>query len=67
MEVWAVPENQFGSFVALVPPPLGIGSAELETGEVVKSFVCEPFALAGAKDITEYGGWRNYLLSRSPG
>lgn len=64
VEVWAVPENQFGSFVGLVPPPLGIGSAELETGEVVKSFVCEPFALAGAKDITEFGGWRNYLLSR---
>lgn len=64
VEVWAVPENQFGSFVGLVPPPLGIGSAELETGEVVKSFVCEPFALQGAKEITQFGGWRSYLLSR---
>lgn len=66
VEVWAVPEHQFGSFVGLVPPPLGIGSAELEGGEVVKSFVCEPFALDGAKEITELGGWRNYLSSRSP-
>ena len=31
-----MPEDQFGSFVAAVPPPLGIGSATLEDGEVVK-------------------------------
>jgi allophanate hydrolase len=64
VEVWAVPEQYFGSFVGLVPPPLGIGTAELESGELVKSFVCEPFALSGAKEITHFGGWRNYLLSR---
>ena len=38
VEVWAVPENEFGSFVAGVPPPLGIGNATLEDGEVVKMF-----------------------------
>ena len=27
VEVWAIPENEFGSFVAAVPAPLGIGSA----------------------------------------
>ena len=32
VEVWAVPENQFGSFVAGVPAPLGIGNAVLEDG-----------------------------------
>jgi allophanate hydrolase len=61
VEVWAVPEQHFGSFVAAIPPPLGIGSVALENGESVKCFICEPWALAGARDITEYGGWRSFL------
>jgi allophanate hydrolase len=61
LEVWAMPEDQFGGFVAAVPPPLGIGSATLETGEVVKCFITEPYAVNGATEITRYGGWRNYL------
>jgi allophanate hydrolase len=61
VEIWAVPEHQFGGFVAGVPPPLGIGSATLEDGETVKCFICEPYALPGARDITQFGGWRRYL------
>ena len=61
LEVWAVPADQFGSFVAAVPPPLAIGSVQLDTGAWVKGFVCEPAALEGATDITRFGGWLNYL------
>jgi allophanate hydrolase len=64
VEVWAVPEDRFGGFVAAVPPPLGIGSAVLEDGQTVKCFICEPYAVADAKEITNFGGWRGYL-SRS--
>jgi allophanate hydrolase len=63
LEVWAVPEDHFGGFVAAVPPPLAIGSVRLETGEWVKGFVCEPIGLQGATDITHFGGWRTYLDS----
>jgi allophanate hydrolase len=56
-----MPEDRFGSFVAAVPPPLAIGSAELEDGKTVKCFVCEPSALANAEEITVFGGWRAYL------
>ncbi len=62
VEVWAVPENTFGLFVAAVPPPLGIGSCTLESGRTVKSFVCEPYALVGARDITSFGGWKAFRL-----
>ncbi len=62
-EVWSVPEDKFGSFVAAVPAPLGIGSAVLDSGETVKSFICEPFAIPGATEITSFGGWRAYLAS----
>jgi allophanate hydrolase len=64
VEVWAVPEDKFGSFVAAVPPPLGIGNAVLDDGETVKCFICEPYAIADAREITAFGGWRKYLESR---
>jgi allophanate hydrolase len=63
VEVWAIPENQFGGFVAAVPPPLVIGTVELDSGESVKSFLCEPYAIAAASEITQFGGWRAYLAS----
>ncbi len=63
LELWAVPEDQFGGFVAAVPPPLGIGNATLDSGKTVKCFICEQFAIDGAKEITHFGGWRGYLAS----
>jgi allophanate hydrolase len=64
IEVWAISQNEFGGFVAGIPAPLGIGTVELEDGSFVKGFICEPAALAGAKEITHFGGWRNYVASR---
>jgi allophanate hydrolase len=61
VEVWAVPEITFGPFVAAVPPPLGIGSCVLSDGRTVKSFICEPWALHHAEDITALGGWRAFV------
>jgi allophanate hydrolase len=63
VELWDVPLDRFGSFVAEIPAPLGIGSLELEDGRVVKGFICEPIGLQGARDITSFGGWRAYLAS----
>ena len=63
VEVWAVPGDNLGNFVAAVPPPLGIGNAELDSGETIKSFICEPYAVAGATEITRFGGWRAYRSS----
>lgn len=63
VELWDVPLDRFGSFVAEIPSPLGIGSLELEDGRVVKGFICEPIGLQGARDITAFGGWRAYLAS----
>jgi allophanate hydrolase len=61
IEVWSVPEERFGSFVAAVPPPLAIGTLRLDSGELVKGFVCEPRALDGATEITQFSSWRAYL------
>ncbi|MEO6148285.1 MAG: amidase family protein, partial [Sulfuriferula sp.] len=61
VEVWDVPSGGFGAFVAEVPAPLGIGSLELQDGSIVKGFICEPWALQGATEITALGGWRAFL------
>jgi allophanate hydrolase len=63
VELWAVPEHQFGSFVAAVPPPMTIGNVVLQDGNVVKGFLCEAAATWGATDISRFGGWKPYLQS----
>jgi len=60
VELWDIPLARFGEFVAEIPAPLGIGTLLLADGRRVKGFICEPWALEGALDITEFGGWRNY-------
>lgn len=64
VEVWEMDTEAFGSFTALVPPPLAIGNIELADGSWVKGFVCEPEPLDSAPDISSHGGWRAYLASR---
>jgi allophanate hydrolase len=61
LEVWELPAREFGSFVAGIPAPLGIGTVLLEDGTSVQGFVCESHAVAQAEDITALGGWRAHL------
>ncbi len=61
VEVWQMPSENFGSFVAEIPAPLGIGKVELACGDWVSGFICDPWGLEGAQDITDMGGWRAYL------
>ncbi len=61
VEVWALPREQVGSFLQLIPPPLGLGKLQLQDGRWVTGFICEPCGLEGARDITDSGGWRHYL------
>ena len=66
VEVWSVPASLFGSFVAGIPAPLGIGKVELESGEQVAGFICESHATTTATDITSLGSWRRYLQTAQP-
>ena len=62
-EVWALPPEGFGRFVAAIPAPLCIGTVRLADGTSPKGFLVEPAGLAGADDITRLGGWRAYIAS----
>jgi allophanate hydrolase len=64
VEVWALPTESVGSFVDGIPAPLGIGTVELESGALVRGFVCEGYAVVEAEDVSRFGGWRAYVSSR---
>ena len=61
VEVWALSDAAFGRFVAAVPSPLSIGTLELDSGRSVKGFLVEAEAVAGARDISSFGGWRAFM------
>jgi len=64
VEVWRMPMEHFGSFVAGIPAPLGIGKVKLADGSLVSGFLCESLGVADATDISELGGWRQYLRGK---
>jgi allophanate hydrolase len=61
IEIWQMPATEFGSFVAGIPGPLGIGKVEVSDGRWLPGFICEPCALTGAEEITQLGGWKAYV------
>lgn len=64
VEVWRLSEDAFGRFVAAIPPPLGIGTIELDDRTSAKGFLVESAGLLGASDISSFGGWRRFLSDR---
>jgi len=65
IEVYALSESAFGRFVAAVPPPLSIGTLELDDGRSVKGFLVEVEAVTGARDISSFGGWRAFMAQET--
>jgi allophanate hydrolase len=61
VEIWAMPAEQFGRFVASIPAPLSIGTLTITDGRDVKGFLVEAEATRDARDISAFGGWRNFM------
>jgi allophanate hydrolase len=66
VEVWELPPEQVGGFIAGIPAPLGIGTLALENGGPTLGFICENYGVEGAADITAFGGWRAFLDAKRP-
>lgn len=66
VELWSLDAAAFGSFVAAIPAPLGIGTLRLENGESAKGFLVEAQAVEGARDISSYGSWRAFMAEPGP-
>jgi allophanate hydrolase len=54
-----------GLLMAEIPSPLAIGIVELDDGRNVHGFLCESHAVAGAREISEFGGWRGFLTTQA--
>lgn len=61
VETWALTPAAFGTLVAGIAAPLGIGVVTLEDGTSKKGFVVEACAAENARDISSFGGWRAYV------
>jgi allophanate hydrolase len=64
-EIWAVPTENLGRFVAGIPAPLGIGTIDFDDDTASKGFLAEAAGATGARDITGLGGWRAFLQSEA--
>ena len=53
VDVYDIPVANLGIFMKQVKPPLYIGEIELADGRWVKGFVCEPYAVKNAEDISD--------------
>ena len=65
VEVYRLPLSTWGSFMALIPVPLGIGQIELADGTWVHGFLADTDQLSEATDITDAGGWVAWLQSQA--
>ena len=63
LEVWQLPIENYGKFVASVPSPLGFATLTLADSSTVQGFLCEAYATLDAIDISYLSGWRNYLAT----
>ncbi|MFT3922760.1 MAG: allophanate hydrolase [Myxococcales bacterium] len=61
LELYDLSWAALGRFMANVRAPLAIGNVRTESGEDVKCFLVEPYAVEGAEDISALGGFRAYL------
>ena len=62
VEVWLLPMKNFGSFVAAIPEPLGIGKVIMSDGETQYSgFICEGIGLENAENISHLADWREFV------
>lgn len=64
IEIWSLSVANFGSFIAAIPAPLTIGTLALDGGDIVKGFLCEADGVRDAEDISDFGGWRQFLAQR---
>ena len=67
VEVWDLPIHRVGEFLRDgVKAPLCLGDVELDDGTSEKGFLGEAYAVATARDITTFRGWRPFKLSEVP-
>jgi allophanate hydrolase len=64
VEIWSLEPDAFASFVAAIPPPLGVGTLAFADGASAKGFLVEAEGVKGAEDVSKFGGWRAFVAGK---
>ncbi len=62
-EVWEISPDGLADVLNREPAGLSIGRVMLDDGSDVFGVLAEPWAVEGMREITQYGGWREYTAS----
>ena len=63
LEIWDVDEMGLIRILSQEPAGLTLGRVLLESGAEFLGMLAEPYLVEGKREITHFGGWRNYLTS----
>ena len=61
VEVWAVPLDGLAKILLQEPPGLCIGKIRLDDETEILGVIGESICFENGIEITQYGGWRNYI------
>jgi gamma-glutamylcyclotransferase (GGCT)/AIG2-like uncharacterized protein YtfP len=64
VEVWSVPAAGVATILMQEPSGLSIGKVKLTDGSEVLGVLGEPILCEGKKEITKFGGWRQYMAGK---
>jgi gamma-glutamylcyclotransferase (GGCT)/AIG2-like uncharacterized protein YtfP len=64
VEVWAIPAANISQILLQEPAGLCIGKVRLADGEEVLGVLGEAILCEGQLEITQWGGWRNYIANQ---
>ncbi len=64
LEIWKMTPDALIKLLESEPPGLSMGKVQLDDGEWVFGILGEPYISVGMREITEWGGFRNYLKDK---
>lgn len=64
LEIWQIPPSGFVQVLLQEPPGLCIGKVTLEDSSEVLGVLGEPILCENQREITSWGGWRNYIANK---
>ncbi|MCU1516946.1 MAG: allophanate hydrolase [Pseudarthrobacter sp.] len=62
-ELWRLSPAALGTLLSSVAEPQSLGKIRLNDGTQVCAFLADSTQSAGARDISEFGGWRSFVSS----
>jgi hypothetical protein len=65
LEIWRMPLAALGLILLQEPPGLSIGKIALADESEVLGVLGEPYLCEGQVEITQFGGWRQYLSAKA--